>query len=105
MSRQERILTTLKKAFPFTYLVVENESHQHQVPEGAELHFKVIGVSETFSGLPLLARHRLLNQCLDPEFKSGMHALSLHLYTPEEWETRANKTRNSPECVKKTKKS
>lgn len=99
-SRQARIIKTLEEAFNFTYLVVENESHRHQVPEGAELHFKIIAASEAFSGLTLIARHRLINQSLKQEFNTGMHALSLHLYTPDEWTKRSEKTLNSPDCAR-----
>lgn len=99
-SRQARVIKTLEDTFNLTYLVVENESHRHQVPEGAELHFKIIAVSEAFSGLTLIARHRLINQSLKQEFNTGMHALSLHLYTPDEWIKRSEKTLNSPECAR-----
>lgn len=37
-----------------TYLNVINESHMHNVPKGAETHFKVVVVSNKFEGLSLL---------------------------------------------------
>lgn len=36
------------------HLEVVNESYMHNVPKGAETHFKVLVVSEQFDGLPLI---------------------------------------------------
>lgn len=36
------------------HLDVINESHMHNVPKGAETHFKVVVVSDKFEGLPLI---------------------------------------------------
>jgi BolA-like protein 1 len=43
-------------------------------------------VSEEFKGKTPIARHRLVNGLLKEEFDLGLHALSLRLKTPEEWE-------------------
>lgn len=77
---------------------VQNESKFHQVPKDSETHFKVILVSEQFSGQSRIMRHRWLNTLLEAELKSGLHALSLHLYTPQEWEKQREKMLNSPAC-------
>lgn len=98
MSRQIRIQEQLQCKISPAYLNVEDESHHHHVPKGAQTHFKVIAVSTQFSGLSRVARHRLINHCLDNEFKSGLHALSMHLYTPEEWETKKITLLKSPTC-------
>jgi len=45
---------------PIEHLEVINESHKHNVPEGAESHFNVVIVSSAFEGKKLLTRHRLL---------------------------------------------
>lgn len=37
-----------------THLDVINESHMHNVPKGAETHFKVIVVSDKFKDLALI---------------------------------------------------
>ncbi|ORZ05758.1 bola protein [Absidia repens] len=47
--------------------------------------FEVIIVSPAFSGLRLLARHKLVNEKLKDEI-SKVHAFSQKSYTPEEWE-------------------
>lgn len=36
------------------HLDVINESYMHNVPKGAETHFKVVVVSDMFDGLPLI---------------------------------------------------
>lgn len=36
-----------------------NESRMHNVPDGAETHFKVVVVSEAFAGVPLI---KVLNE-------------------------------------------
>lgn len=97
MSRKERILQLLNQEMALVHLTVENESANHHVPQGAETHFKIIAVSRQFNNSTLIVRHRLLNKILNQEFTLGLHALSMHLYTPEEWAK--NKTvLKSPAC-------
>lgn len=98
MSRKQRITDLLYTELNPFFLTVEDESTRHHVPVGAETHFKLVIVSEKFAKLTLLARHRLINSLLSQEFNNGLHALSLHLHTKEEWETRLGTTTNSPAC-------
>ncbi|KTC85842.1 MULTISPECIES: BolA family protein [Legionella] len=98
MSRQERINQLLTLELIPNYLEVVNESNRHQVPEGAETHFKLTVVTEKFNGLTKIARHRLVNNLLAEELDTGMHALSMHLYTPEEWQTSGQTLPTSPAC-------
>lgn len=52
-----------------------------------ETDFAIHLVSESFKGKTAIARHRMVNALLKPEFdERGLHALSLRLKTPEEWE-------------------
>lgn len=83
--RLDRISQKLKEFFSPEHLQVEDESANHSVPQGAESHFRCEVVSAQFNGLTKLSRHRLVNECLKEEFSRGLHALSLHLYTAEEW--------------------
>jgi BolA protein len=78
---------------------VIDESHMHAVPEGAESHFKLVVVSEQFAEHKLVGRHRLVNQLLRDELDSGLHALALHTWTPEEWFEKGGKVPDSPECM------
>ncbi len=85
MKRGERIEVALSEALALTHLEVLDESSGHNVPEGAESHFKVVAVSESFVGQSRINRHRLLNEILQSEFDGGMHALALHIYDPQQW--------------------
>jgi len=49
------------------------------------MHFEALIVSPEFSGLGLLARHRLIYEALGDELGEAIHALSLKTYAPEEW--------------------
>ncbi|CEG57521.1 BolA family protein [Legionella fallonii] len=98
MSRKERIEQQLLEELTPTFLNVEDESNNHHVPEGAQTHFKVIAVSAKFKDLSRVARHRLVNHLLNNEFALGLHALSLHLYTSEEWLNKNKSVLQSPSC-------
>ena len=99
MSRKSSIEQILNGALAPAHLEVGDESHMHSVPEGAESHFKVTVVSDRFQGEKLVSRHRLINQLLSAEFGSGLHALALHTWTPEEWYEKGGKTPESPPCL------
>lgn len=98
MSRKNRIEGLLNQEIMPSYLNVEDESVNHHVPEGAQTHFKITAVSSRFKDLSLIGRHKLLNQLLSKEFECGLHALSMHLFTPEEWEKRNGTVLQSPNC-------
>lgn len=100
MSMQAHIEQQLQQGLSPSWLEVVNESHMHRVAPGSESHFKVVVVSERFSGLRLLARHRLVNQLLAEALAGGVHALALHTYTPAEWAGRGEAPR-SPACAGK----
>jgi BolA protein len=99
MSRQARIEAAIRGAFDPLHLEVVDESHMHAVPKGAESHFKLLVVSERFSGQNLVARHRAVNAALRPELEGGLHALALHTWTPEEWFERGGSAPESPPCL------
>ncbi|HHF7393319.1 TPA: BolA family protein [Legionella anisa] len=98
MSRKTRIEELINQELDSAFLNVEDESSNHHVPEGAQTHFKITLVSSRFIGLSRIARHRLLNQLLKEEFELGLHALSMHLFTPDEWENRSKTVLQSPVC-------
>ncbi|MCP3851039.1 MAG: BolA/IbaG family iron-sulfur metabolism protein [Gammaproteobacteria bacterium] len=98
MSLQNTIEEKLNQAFSPDYLLVENESYMHNVPEGSESHFKVQIVSAEFDGQMLLKRHRLVNSILKDELAGLIHALSMHTYTKDEWEKRNGQVPTSPPC-------
>lgn len=99
MSRKTRIQDCLTTALAPLHVEVIDESHTHNVPEGAESHFKVVAVSDRFAEQSMVARHRLVNKALKTEFETGLHALALHTWTPEEWYEKGGAVPNSPACM------
>lgn len=100
MSKQVSIENKLTDLLTPTYLLVENESHKHNVPANSETHFKVTAVSESFVGKRLIQRHRAINTALAEELQTGVHALAIHAYSPEEWHNeRGEKAPDSPNCM------
>lgn len=98
MSVQARIEDKLQ-ALDSAYLTVENESHRHSVPANSETHFKVTLVSSRFDGLMPVKRHQQIYAALAEELSGPVHALALHLYTPDEWVARGNARPDSPNCL------
>ncbi|KZN61003.1 BolA/IbaG family iron-sulfur metabolism protein [Pseudoalteromonas luteoviolacea] len=97
MSMQQQIHTKLSDAIDCTHLEVINESHMHS--RGSDSHFKVIVVSEEFSGLRLLPRHRRINEVLKSELANDIHALAIHAHTPEEFSEQSGQVPASPNCL------
>jgi BolA protein len=97
MSMQEHIEQKVRAAMPVLYCTVENESGNHSVPRGSETHFRLVLVSDSFAGLSAVKRHQLVYGLLREELSSGVHALALHTYTPEEWRAQGSAP-DSPAC-------
>lgn len=98
MTRQQRLHEIININLSPVLFNIEDETHQHSVPADAESHFKSVIVSERFNTLNRVARHRMVNQLVKEEFSKGLHALSLHLYTPTEWEKKNSAVPASPVC-------
>lgn len=96
INRKQRIESKLTAELNPYHLEVVNESHRHHVPEGSETHFKLVIVSDDFAQQSRILRHRKIHHLLEDELAQGLHALSLHLYTIEEWQK--IKVPNSPAC-------
>ncbi|KAA0450939.1 MAG: BolA family transcriptional regulator [Candidatus Thioglobus sp.] len=88
----EQLTTSLQP----THLEVINESGNH-AGERTQSHFKLVVVSDKFTGLKLLDRHRFINQLFKEEL-SHIHALAMHTYTPDEWENK-NGAPASAQCA------
>jgi BolA protein len=99
MSRRQEIESRLAQAIDPTHLEVIDESHMHNVPQGAESHFRVRVVSGSFEGQRLLQRHRTINRLLDETLAAGVHALALETLTPQEWQQRGGEGAESPACL------
>lgn len=98
MSVEQTINAKLMAEFSPTLLQIENESHKHSAGR-AESHFKVTLVSPFFDGMRMVARHRAIYACLAHELETAVHALALHIYTPEEWIEIGQVAPKSPNCV------
>jgi len=94
MAMKNTIEEKLSALIPI-HLRVENESHMHSVPENSETHFKVELVSDSFQDIRPVKRHQMVYQLLSAELDGGVHALALHLYSPDEWN---GQSPDSPNC-------
>lgn len=98
MMIENRIKSKLLEAFSPEKLEVINESHQHNVPDGSESHFRVLLVSNEFVGLRQIQRQQKVYQALSEEIAGPVHALTMQTLTLDEWQ--ADQTINtSPECM------
>ena len=95
---ENRIYTKLSAEFQPAHLEVTNESYMHSVPPGSETHFKVVLAAPGFAGKRQVQRHQAIYACLAEELQSGVHALALHTYSPEEWQVNTQ-VPASPECL------
>lgn len=95
MSIKEKIQTKLTEAFAPQVLEVIDESDKHKGHggwrEGGETHFRVRIVSERFSGMGRVNRHRAVNDLLAEEIAGGVHALAIEARAPEEPDPRAGR--------------
>lgn len=82
------------------HLELVNESHMHAGP-ATESHFKLVLVSPVFEGLSKVRRHQAVYRVLAEELAGPVHALALHLYTPDEWASRLASVPASPQCAGK----
>ncbi|MBU0499210.1 MAG: BolA/IbaG family iron-sulfur metabolism protein [Gammaproteobacteria bacterium] len=99
MNREATIRRLLTETFAPLHLEVIDESHMHSVPEGSESHFSVLLVSNHLRGMKTIDRHRSINRLLADEFSTGLHALALHTWIPDEWFERGGKAPESPLCL------
>ncbi|MCP4596651.1 BolA family transcriptional regulator [Neptuniibacter sp.] len=98
MSIEAVIKQKLEAGLGVDYLNIENESHMHSGP-AMDTHFKVTLVSEDFAGKRMVQRHQLIFGLLSNEMQNPIHALSMHLFTQQEWQEREQKVMPSPNCM------
>ncbi|WP_409159103.1 transcriptional regulator BolA [Pectobacterium sp. B2J-2] len=95
---RETIEEKLRVGFEPVHLEVIDESYRHNVPAGAESHFKVVLVSDKFTGERVIGRHRAVYAVLAEELAGSVHALALHTYSTKEWASLQNAVSSSPPC-------
>ena len=97
MTKAQQINQILSENLDPQVFNIEDESHQHAGPD-VETHFKVTLVSAQFEGMNRVARHRKIYGLLAIQLNSGVHALALHLYSPQEWQKQSEAVPASPKC-------
>jgi len=84
----EAIRSKLDAALSPLRLEIVDDSAKHRghsgAREGGESHFSILIVSESFEGMPRVARQRRVNQILAEELAGPVHALSLKTLAPAE---------------------
>ncbi|WP_420590330.1 BolA family protein [Bacterioplanoides sp.] len=95
VSVEQTISSKLQPLEP-EHLEIANESHMHSGP-ATDSHFKLTVVSDQFDGKRPVARHQLVYGLLADELAGPVHALALHLYTPQEWQ-QSGQAPDSPNC-------
>lgn len=97
MDMEETINAKIEHEFEPIYLKLINESHMH-AGTATESHFNLLLVSRHFIDLKKVQRHQAVYKLLSEELAGPVHALALHLYSPEEWAESEKKIINSPNC-------
>lgn len=72
---EDIIYQAIARAIPCHFLDVTGDGR----------HFEAVVVSDNFNGQNRLARHRVIYAALGDKMKEEVHALSMKLYTSEEW--------------------
>ena len=100
MKMRTSIESKIQTTFLPKHWELVNESHLHSAGR-EESHFRLLIVAPSFAGLSRVQRQQKVYQVLGEELKSGVHALSLRLLTPEEWEAGHADGFVSPSCQSK----
>lgn len=56
-----------------------------QVTSDDNTHYAAVVVADLFSGKRMLARHRIVYECLGERIGREIHAMAIRAYTPDEW--------------------
>lgn len=99
MSRKALIERRITESLAPVVLEVLDESHRHSSGKGAESHFNVTVVADAFDGDNRVKRHRRIHALLDDQMAAGLHALTLTLLTPAEYEAKSGQSIRSPSCM------
>jgi len=86
-ARVERIRALVQDALHPERLEIQDESALHAGHAGSaggKGHFRLLIVSDAFSGRTLVQRHRLVHDALAPLLETDIHALALSTRTRDE---------------------
>ncbi len=87
MTRTEKIRSALDTELSPLRLSISDDSAQHTGHAGAASghgHFSIDIVSAAFSGVSLLARHRMVYAALGSLMETDIHALSIKAHAPQD---------------------
>ena len=98
MSTEAIIKTKLEAGLSIEHLTIENERHLQPGP-ATDSPSKVPAVPAHFSRTRLVQRHQLIYGLLADEMKHPIHALSMHLFTQQEWQAKGETVMPSPKCL------
>lgn len=88
MTIEEEMREKLMRAFDPAQLDITNESEMHAghggSPGTGESHFRILIVSDKFTGVSRVLRHRMVNDVLKTELAGRIHALALQTTAPAE---------------------
>ena len=81
-----RLRELLQQSLAPVNLDIRDDSAAHAGHAGARegAHLAVTIVADGFSGLPMIARHRLVYEAAAPLLARGIHALQIRALTPAE---------------------
>jgi len=85
----QQLETRIQRHLSPSFLDIQNESERHRghrdgpKESNAETHFRIKIISDKFTGLSRMERHRLVHEFLDDLLKTHIHALSLTLLDNE----------------------
>jgi BolA protein len=89
-ARIERIRARLEQVLDPLHLELFDDSASHAGHAGAREtgggHFSAIIVAGSFAGQSLVARHRLVYQALGDLMQTDIHAFSMKVYAPDEFD-------------------
>ena len=99
MSVRDQIEANVVSALEPVHMEIYDESHMHNVPEGAESHWRILVVASCFETQRQVARHRAIYRALKDELRGQIHALAITAMTPSEWQSSAGTVPESPPCL------
>lgn len=92
-TRAERIRDAIRLGLDASQVVVIDHSAEHAGHPGAATgagHFEVTVVSDRFEGLSRVSAQRLVYQAVAELMATEIHALSMHTFTPAQWQARGH---------------
>ncbi len=96
-SIENSIKKLLIDAFSPSILSINNESYMHNVPKDSESHFKVVLVSDNFTGLSEVNRHKSVYKALG-NLLNSIHAISIFSFDEKEYKNNPI-ILDSPNCA------